>query len=209
MACTGRSNRAMMQKYDKQKNDPNAQPIERLRAQCLSRGASGIKGLSRAFKILDDDGSRSLCRAEFTKGLRDYGVTMEKNEIAELFDSIDRDGSGSLDFDEFLLALRPPMNNARKALIMKAFKKLDKTGDGIVTVEDLRGVYNVKKHPKYLSGEWTEDQCLRVFLDSFDTPNEADGKITQEEFDNYYAGVSASVDNDAYFDLMMRNAWKL
>lgn len=101
------------------------------------------------------------------------------------------------------------MNNSRKELIRRAFQKLDRTGDGVVTVQDLHGVYNVKKHPKYISGEWTEDQCLKQFLDSFDSPNDKDGKVTEEEFMNYYAGVSASIDNDAYFNLMMVNAWKL
>ena len=69
------------------------------------------------------------------------------------------------------------MNQNRRALITQAFHKLDKTGDGFVTVEDLHGVYNVKNHKKYLSGEWTEDECLKEFLDSFDSPNDKDGKV--------------------------------
>lgn len=69
------------------------------------------------------------------------------------------------------------MNKHRKDLIFQAFQKLDKTGDGVITVEDLRGVYSVKKHPKYLNGEWTEDQCLRTFLDSFDSQDK-DGKVS-------------------------------
>jgi Ca2+-binding EF-hand superfamily protein len=36
------------------------------------------------------------------------------------------------------------MSRNRKSLIAQAFRKLDKTGDGIVTVDDLRGVYNAK-----------------------------------------------------------------
>ena len=39
-------------------------------------------------------------------------------------------------------------------------------------------VYNVTKHPKYVSGEWTEEQIFLKFLESYDTPNEADGKVS-------------------------------
>uniref|UniRef100_UPI00109F00FD calcyphosin-like protein n=1 Tax=Podarcis muralis TaxID=64176 RepID=UPI00109F00FD len=105
--------------------------------------------------------------------------------------------------------LKPPMSNARKEVIMQAFRKLDKTGDGIVTIEDLRGVYNAKHHPKYQNGEWSEEQVFRLFLDNFDSPYDKDGQVTPEEFMNYYAGVSASIDTDVYFIVMMKNAWKI
>lgn len=236
----------------------------------------------RTFKIMDDDNSRSLDLKEFLKGLNDYGILMEKQEATAVFQQFDRDGSGTIDFDEFLITLRvnmqaadmqpniiswlftsiicylqPQMSQARKEVVMQAFRKLDKTGDGVITVEDLRGVYNAKYHPKYQNGEWTEDQVFRKFLDSFDSPYDKDGKVrnmagfsltaalirwfqclftrtsvqalkaaalihvnvyscwyyslkvTQEEFMNYYAGVSASIDTDVYFIVMMRNAWKL
>ncbi|XP_014346659.1 calcyphosine-like b isoform X1 [Latimeria chalumnae] len=208
MAGTARHDREMAIQAKKQLSQCK-EPIERLRLQCLARGSAGIKGLGRTFRIMDDDNNRTLDLKEFIKGLNDYGVLMEKKEAEELFGKFDRDGSGTIDFDEFLITLRPPMSNARKEIISQAFRKLDKTGDGIITVEDLQGVYNAKHHPKYQNGEWTEEQVFRTFLDSFDSPYDKDGKVTAEEFMNYYAGVSASIDTDVYFIVMMKNAWKL
>lgn len=76
------------------------------------------------------------------------------------------------------LYIQPQMSKARKEVVMQAFRKLDKTGDGVITIEDLRGVYNAKYHPKYQNGEWTEDQVFRKFLDNFDSPYDKDGKVT-------------------------------
>lgn len=46
MACTARGNRELQAKAKAQLQTAK-DPIERLRLQCLSRGASGIKGLGR------------------------------------------------------------------------------------------------------------------------------------------------------------------
>lgn len=67
--------------------------------------------------ILDE--SRSIDIKEFKKGIRDYGIDLEPDEVMEMFQEFDRDGSGTIDFDEFLFKLRPPMSKSRKALIQK------------------------------------------------------------------------------------------
>ena len=33
--------------------------------------------------------------------------------------------------------------------------------------------------------------------------------MTKDEFLEYYAFISASIDNDQYFELMMNNAWRM
>ena len=46
MACTNRGNRELQQKSAKALQTAK-DPIERMRLMCLSRGATGIKGLGR------------------------------------------------------------------------------------------------------------------------------------------------------------------
>ena len=51
-------------------------------------------------------------------------------------------------------------------------------------------------------------QVLREFLDTFDA-GEKDGIVTFDEFCKYYSNVSSSIDDDDYFELMIRNSWHI
>ena len=93
-------------------------------------------------------------------------------------------------------------------MVDKAFLKFDKDGSGSIEAADLRGVYNCSFHPKVQSGEMTEDEVFLEFLANFGDKNR-DGKIQRDEFNEYYAAVSSSIDNDEHFVQLMRAAWKL
>ena len=58
------------------------------------------------FRIIDDNGSRTLDREELMKGLYDFGLKFTKAEVTQIISDIDRDRSGSVSFNEFLQALR-------------------------------------------------------------------------------------------------------
>lgn len=183
--------------------------MEKIQAHCMARGAKGILGFSRVFRFLDDNADRKLSKEEIKYGLHEYGIELSEDDIESIFESFDRDENGTIIFDEFLRGLRPPMSDSCMELVDAAFDKMDLSGEGVVTVEDLRGVYNASQHPKFLSGEMTEDEIFLKFLNNFDCPNDPDGKITKQDFLSYYAGVKASIDEDEYFEEMMRKAWQL
>ena len=45
--------------------------------------------------------------------------------------------------------------------------------------------------------------------DTFDVGGVHDGKVTKDEWKTYYDNVSMSIDDDDYFELMIRNTWHI
>jgi Ca2+-binding EF-hand superfamily protein len=95
-----------------------AQPIEELnkftiedlvneiKAKIIERSANGIRGISRIFKAMDNNSNHLLDVDDFRWGLKDYGITISKEEADQVLKHFDRDGNGQVDFNEFLRALK-------------------------------------------------------------------------------------------------------
>jgi len=178
-------------------------------------GARGIIGLSKQFKIADDDNSHDLDMNEFKKACKDFRVGISDTDAERLFRIFDRDRSGRIDYDEFLRGVRGEMNQFRAQIAKKAFKIMDKNGSGVLDLDDIKQTYNAKKHPDVIAGKKTEDDVLLEFLDTFEVAysytheGSRDGKIQMDEWLEYYNNVSMSIDDDKYFEIMMNSAWNL
>jgi len=203
------------QRSNATRGNPNVEAaIEKLRQKLAQRGARGFIGIQRLFKIIDDDNSGTLDMNEFKKAVRDFKIDLSQGEVQLVFGAFDRDGNGTIDYDEFVRGVRGGMNPFRQKIARQAFAKLDKDGSGVIDINDIRGVYSAKQHPDVRSGKKTEDEVLGEFLETFEHHHSLNGgtkdrRVTMEEFLEYYNTVSASIDNDQYFELMMITAWKL
>ena len=92
--------------------------MAKVKTKLASRGARGIIGMGKQFKIFDDNNNRSLDFYEFTKAMKEQMLGLTELDIKSLFDAFDRNRDGSVDYDEFVRVIRGPMNNFRKRLVL-------------------------------------------------------------------------------------------
>lgn len=84
--------------------------VNQLRAKILDRSAFGLRGLQRIFKAMDIKGDKNLDVDDFRWGLMDFGITVTKEESAEVLKYFDRDGNGQVNFEEFVKTLKVSYN---------------------------------------------------------------------------------------------------
>lgn len=185
--------------------------LVRLRHKLKEHGVRGIIGIGRKFRQHDDNGNGKLDYAEYKKAIYEYGWSKDEiseNELKATFQYFDNNCDGNINYDEFLVGVRGKLNANRQVFVDKAFEIMDVNKNGVVDLSDIVSRYSADKHPEVISGKKTKNEVLREFLDTFDG-GVKDGTVTKSDWDIYYQNVSASIDDDAYFELMMRNAWHI
>jgi len=176
----------------------------------LSReGSKGLRSFGRILRALPSfDGRNKVDRNEFVVVMQEQGIDLAPSRLQMLFDEFDLSRDGQISFDRFLSSLRGQPSEKRQALIDKSFLKFDRDGDGFIDSRDLRPVYNSSLHPKVQQGIFTEEQAFRDFLSNFNDRNR-DGRISRDEWNEYYAAVSFTIQEDDRFVALVKTIWRL
>lgn len=179
-----------------------------MKQKLLELGANTIATLPKLFKSKPSyDGQCHVHVSDFFEGLRSYGLNIIKEEAVLLCRYFDPQGTENIDFVKFLFALRGKPNEERQGAIDYVYSKFDKNRIGYAQATELRKVFNCVKHPRYLSGELTEDQIFYLYLKNFSS--EPKERVSKREWDDYYAGVSVAVPDDNHFIRLIKNQFKV
>lgn len=180
--------------------------IDRVKALVLEGGGS-IRTLSRVLFLIDDSGGRGLSREEFVSGLLAAGLPLDPMEVEELMDLFGGPRDGKFLVPNFIRALRGDMSSDRWRLVNEVYDLLDMDKDNHVTFDVIKASYDVQNHPLVLAKERSPQQVLAEFLRHWD--KNGDTTISREEFQDYYADVSAGIADDQYFELLLYKTWHL
>ena len=92
--------------------------------------------------------------------------------------------------------------------VEKAFDKMDQDGSGIVDINVIKASYDAKQHPDVVNGKRTEQNVLCEYLETFVAHHllrttKDDTEVTKKEFIEYYKNISACIDSDSQFFLII------
>lgn len=190
------------------KSGDAAAALAKVREALRRQGTHGIHALARRFRALDADGDAGLSVDDLAAGFDEAGAGLSGGEVEAVFTAFDADGNRRISFAEFVAAVRGQMNHRRLALCHAAYDLLDAAGDGFVKVDDMVAKYDFSQNERVLKGEQSVLEAAEEFVAQWDGL-QRDGLVTREEFIDYCKGVSASIDSDDYFQLVMKKAWKI
>ncbi|CAH1782632.1 unnamed protein product [Owenia fusiformis] len=155
--------------------------------KCFGTNSAG--SISSKYNEVDEDNDGVVDLKEFVNGMKKYRCNANG---AELFRIYDADNSDFLDSEEFRIALRQPWSDFKKKAVMHKFLTADKNSDGVFAADDA-----VMKTMQSVMN-------LVVRIDA-----NKDGKVSLQEFVDYWSRKLGDVENDNTFSIKLQNAFAI
>ncbi|KAL4439152.1 hypothetical protein ABPG74_008927 [Tetrahymena malaccensis] len=200
------------QTQEQPQQQPQKNPLNDFRSKLAQRGVRGFIKLYQKFRNVMRDNQSTISYQSFVQALNELRLQVENPQ--DIFNQFER--QGSLDLEDLFKALKGKIAEHRQQLIVHSFTGMDRTRCGEVPLELIKQTYDSRGHPNVKLGKVSDEEALQDFIDSFElhmqtfNPNNLNqGIVHFNEFFEFYHITSQCVEDDQYFEIMMRNCWHL
>ena len=195
----------------------------------ISQGTKSIFRFQRMLSIYDRKHSGLISFDNFYAIFKAYYENIPLADIKSIFSLFDsktnpNDNTDIKDitmfqikYDELLKSLIGTMPVARQLIVKKVFDSFEKENDGKILTSDIKTKFNYNRHPDALSGKNTGIEIYNNFLDFLETFREYNDNLrsgysfsmSYDEFADFYSMISLCVEDDVYFEKILKNCWNL
>ena len=180
-------------------------------------GSHCLFSFQRKLSLYDINHKGIISFDNFANTALAYTINISPEEIKIVFDLFDKEKNGTINYDELIQTIVGQISPQRQIIIQKVFERFNKDNNGKISVNEIKLLFNPRRHPDAISGKKSEGEIFGEFLDDVENFKEYlenlrgiyDGKFSFEDFINFYNEVGIGIEDDKIFEFMMNNCWNL
>ena len=162
-------------------------------------------------KSNEDPTSHKVSLEELSVAMQELKINISYSDIHEFFNNLDSENDGRILTNDIINIIKGSLDDKRKSYITKIFSNIDSEKKGEVSINNLKNIYDAKNHPDVLNGKKSEEEIYNQFCYTIDVyiriNNIINNNINNQQFIDYYSGISPSIKNDIDFKKILIKVW--
>jgi len=178
--------------------------LEDILNHARSSGPDGIISLRLRLIELDNKcGNDGMLDKEDVKTvITRWGCKVRPSYLDIICDKITNKGF-LVQYKKLLSVVRGPLAASRREAIQELFAQLDTSGQGLISSEDLLTHFQVSEHPSAM--KLNSQDIMKGFKAYFSIRGKIGPFVRYPEFEEYFADMSACIEDDFYFREILRS----
>ena len=199
-------------KESKENNDIEAL-INKIKSKIHVDNGLIFYSFMKYIRINEEPTFQKISFEDLSVTLQELHLNITSSEIHEFFNYLDSEKTGRIPTNDIINIIKGSLDDKRKEIINEVFSYIDNDKKGEIPLNNLKNIYNAKDHPDVLDGNKTEQEIYNQFcytIDVYIRVNKIlNNSINNEQFIDYYSGISPSIKNDEKFKNILETVWNV
>mmetsp|Transcript_448 Transcript_448/g.849 ORF Transcript_448/g.849 Transcript_448/m.849 type:complete len:513 (+) Transcript_448:105-1643(+) len=177
-------------------------------------GMLGVVELRKAFLDIDRGvkGAPSTGRIDIEDVkfiFAQRGIVVQDGYYDPIFKSLDVRKDGMIDYRDLLDLIRGSLPSQRQEIIENIYRDIDEEGSEKVPLDTLSRLYRCSEYPPVKSGLYSEKQMKDDYFTGVIATRVVRKQevVTLDAFVDYFADISAAVEDDTYFEDILNSTF--